>query len=507
MRICGWGVKDVEDGREISALVDGFRLWYRIPRELPIVESGDAFAAVALLPAMARGEDLEIDRALPVSPQLLGGLSQLQMIHYSWNPSLKIVQVRARTAPAAALHSGAMSFFSGGVDSTFTLLKRQAEVSHLVFIQGFDFYTHGGDPAAFSIADISNLAQLGRMLMEPRGGVAAFLRSALSERTMQALSSYTATGLGPETLEEALAGDLQRIIRGKSIYDAARFAGIELDPETREGLSNPQGDDGSARLNRRLLEAAFPLEIARRDSSAYRTAVARNTAFATSLGKTLVPVATNHYAFGYRYNLSRNLTQGSALAGVALLLGFARSFVPAAYSYSQLMPLGSHPLTDPLWSTEGVEIVHDGAEARRVDKVVRIAGDPGALSNLRVCFDDMNVNCGRCAKCLRTLVPLRLLGAPSVPFPAGPTASALRKMRITSEIEKVFFLENIELADRADKANLGKALRASLRRYERRKLIGDLDAALFGGLLKRGYRKRSGALPLMRRIDTTPPRD
>ncbi len=507
MRVSSWDVREVQDSREISAVVDGFRLWYRIPRDLPFIKSGDPFAAAALLPAMARGQGLDIDPDLPVSPKLIQGLSQLQMIHHSWNPALHIVPVRATTASPRSLHAGAMSFFSGGVDSTFTLLKRKEEIGHLVFIQGFDFYTHEEDPAAFSVADISNLAQLSRMLMGPQGAVADLVKSGLSARTVQALSSYVAAGLEPEKLEEALAGDLERIIRGTSLYDKDRFAGVNLRPETRECLAKPSGEESPSRLNRLLLEDAFPLEIARRDSSAYRAAAVRNAAFASSLGKILIPVATNHYPFGYRYNLSRNLTQGSALAGIALLLGFARAFIPAAYSYSQLMPLGSHPLTDPLWSTEGVDIVHEGAEARRVDKVIRIAGDPLALGNLRVCFDDMNANCGRCAKCIRTLIPLRLVDVASPPFPPGPTASAVRKMRITTEIEKVFLLENIELADRTDRRDLRGALHAVLRRYERRKLLGDLDKVFFGGRLKRGFRRRTGASPLMRRIDTTPPRD
>ena len=63
-----------------------------------------------------------------------------------------------------------------------------------------------------------------------------------------------------------------------------------------------------------------------------------------SFGKTLIPVSTNYFSFGYRYNLSRTLTQGKRLAGIALLLGFPRVYVPAAYSYSQLDPVGIAPV-------------------------------------------------------------------------------------------------------------------------------------------------------------------
>ena len=213
---------------------------------------------------------------------------------------------------------------------------------------------------------------------------------------------------------------------------------LKLRDRTRDALARIASRTISAELNHLLLEDTFPLAIAGRQSSSFQTAVERNTAFASKMGKTLVSVATNHYPFGYRYNLSRNLTQGSALASVALLLGFRRAFIPAAYSYSQLMPLGSHPLIDPLWSTEAVEIVHEGAEARRTEKILRIVDDAEALDNLRVCFDDMNTNCGRCAKCLRTMLPLRLLGVQSAPFPSGPTPSEVRGMTIASDIEAVF---------------------------------------------------------------------
>ena len=73
----------------------------------------------------------------------------------------------------------------------------------------------------------------------------------------------------------------------------------------------------------------------------------------------------------------------------------------------------SHPALDPLWSTEAVEVVHDGAETRRVDKVAALAASPLALRYLRVCWENRGgaYNCGRCGKCMRTMVDLDLAGA------------------------------------------------------------------------------------------------
>src|SRR5919199_1589318 len=64
-------------------------------------------------------------------------------------------------------------------------------------------------------------------------------------------------------LQRALIEELNRIVRGASIFDEDRFAGIQLSEETRALLdSEPRGDD-LLRLNIRLLEEAYPGEIVR----------------------------------------------------------------------------------------------------------------------------------------------------------------------------------------------------------------------------------------------------
>ena len=75
-----------------------------------------------------------------------------------------------------------MSFFSGGVDSTYTFLKRQNELTHLVFIQGFDFFAKTGRSEAFSAEDLSDLSQLSFKLMSAGDAVSAFLKDRLSRR-------------------------------------------------------------------------------------------------------------------------------------------------------------------------------------------------------------------------------------------------------------------------------------------------------------------------------------
>ena len=85
--------------------------------------------------------------------------------------------------------------------------------------------------------------------------------------------------------------------------------------------------------------------------------------------------------------------------------------IPSTYSYAVTMPWGTHPLVDPLWSTSRLSIVHEGAADNRVQKIQRIADSPLAQEHLRVCYKEFSdTNCGRCLKCVRTMIVLTLLG-------------------------------------------------------------------------------------------------
>jgi hypothetical protein len=68
-----------------------------------------------------------------------------------------------------------------------------------------------------------------------------------------------------------------------------------------------------------------------------------------------------------------------------------------------------------MYSTERLQVLHDGAETTRAKKVARILewDRDLVLKHLRVCIENRGGahNCGRCKKCVRTAVPLRLLGA------------------------------------------------------------------------------------------------
>lgn len=118
-----------------------------------------------------------------------------------------------------------------------------------------------------------------------------------------------------------------------------------------------------------------------------------------------------------------DFAHGALLAAIAHTLGRAgRVLVPGTLDERQTAPWGSHPVTDPWWGSEAIDLVPDGTDATRLDKIAAIAEHDVALRHLRVCYEnaggrwhtrppDGPFNCGRCGKCLKTILGLHLAGA------------------------------------------------------------------------------------------------
>ena len=106
---------------------------------------------------------------------------------------------------------------------------------------------------------------------------------------------------------------------------------------------------------------------------------------------------------------------GGCLAAVGLFLrrGFHQIYIPSTHSVAEQIPWGSNLALDGHWSTEGTTFIHDGTETTRIEKVIsQIAESPLALEHLRVCFanEPDSYNCGKCDKCLRTMINLYVAG-------------------------------------------------------------------------------------------------
>jgi hypothetical protein len=218
----------------------------------------------------------------------------------------------------------------------------------------------------------------------------------------------------------------------------------------------------------------------------------RNREFLQPRGVELLVVESNLRDLYDRLGVHVYLYHGSHLASVGLALGFEQVYVPSSFTWTGLLPWGSHPVTDPLWGNGATRFVQHGLDAGRVDKLRRIGREPDALALLRVCPGFTNYSCGACEKCLRTRVALRLLGMRSPNLEPLVSVWPVARLRIDSERSRVNWSENWLLArDRGDRA-LSRALGLSLSRYELERGIRRTDEMLLGGRLWRAARRLRG---------------
>jgi hypothetical protein len=197
--------------------------------------------------------------------------------------------------------------------------------------------------------------------------------------------------------------------------------------------------------------------------------------------KHLVVVGTNLRTFTDRL-VGWDIYHGAALASLGLTLGglLRRCLIPSTHAYAELVPWGSHPLLDPLWSTETVDFVHDGCEASRTDKIRRLASWALALRHLRVCWLDWtdDYNCGRCEKCIRTMIALHIAGAlgRAATFPLTLDTAHVRRMNLITGESSLRFLDDLlgALHDSAEDRRIAGALRHVIRRTRLRAQLGSL---------------------------------
>ena len=268
--------------------------WIEVPEKYTPSSSGNPWLAILLPLAATLGENLDIP--LQVDPELLRGAESVLRLWAYWRKEMHPIDIT--TGPLEArpcTDRSTASFFSAGVDSTFTVLRRP-DVKNWITVQGFDM---------------------------------------------------------PITKDEAFKHHCERL-SGIAEYYGANF----------------------------------------------------------------IPVRTNIRETRWKRAHWELLAFGPALAGVALMFEdcFHEVLLPASFDYSSLFPWGSHPLSDPLFSTVHTKIIHEGTAYSRTEKIEYLAGDKKALSELHVCFRGAdakgqdNKNCCLCEKCYRTMIALDLFG-------------------------------------------------------------------------------------------------
>lgn len=362
VRIAALTLAVVDQQQELSADVDGERVWFRFPLGIPVQARVEAFLPLALQEAMVRGVPVLIDPACTLSQRIATQLPRLQRILCSWNDEdFHPVVIDAREAPHQAGNDMVLSAYSGGIDSTYTYVRHRESISHLLLVQGFD---------------------------------------------------------------------------GES-------------------------DDDSWQQN-----------------------VAARRAFAEAEGKTLIPVASNVRRFIDQRRLSWGVCHGSLLGALGVTLAARTFYLPSSFTYNELFPWGSHPMLDPLWSSEWTTVEHHGLEASRTTKTAAIADQQTALDFLQVCWRGVAGNCGNCPKCVRTSLALHLLGKTSARLPAYRDASQLRWLKPGNHASMAFTEDLIQFSLRHGAGDIARTLRRYRQRFLLKYHASELVKLLFGNITR-----------------------
>lgn len=175
-----------------------------------------------------------------------------------------------------------------------------------------------------------------------------------------------------------------------------------------------------------------------------------------------------------------------------LMLGDDGRFTGFAY------PHGNNPVTNHFLSSAANEIVTDGAECDRFQKAEVVSGWQKALEKLRVCWqgEDLSKNCGKCAKCKRTIINFKAVGIESLPCMPDISDDELLDFQLTQvehkEILPVFkYLEKHPIHPTPSWVHkLREKLSAGIQKGKPRK------RSIFSKLFKK--RKRDAAVTIMR---------
>ncbi|QYJ16522.1 hypothetical protein Rxycam_02355 [Rubrobacter xylanophilus DSM 9941] len=208
------------------------------------------------------------------------------------------------------------------------------------------------------------------------------------------------------------------------------------------------------------------------DPRARERALRRVREVAKATGKALIEVDTNFRQLSREHRIPWKYAHGPWIASAALLFQHVVGKVFVAGSttsnYDNLRPQGTHPILDPLWSTERTSFYHDGCEVRRVRKAAEISGFAPAMKWLQVCDRTGGAgNCGGCEKCLRSMLNLQAAGAlkrcQTLPDEIDP--EAVRALDLTGYSESYFARENLRaLKGTPGNEELVRALQDALER-------------------------------------------
>lgn len=177
------------------------------------------------------------------------------------------------------------------------------------------------------------------------------------------------------------------------------------------------------------------------------------------------------------------LTHGPALGanGHLFFKQISHLIFSSSISYGDLIPWGSHPLTDPLLSSTTLQFDHYGAAYTRVEKVLRVAQSIEHVGYLDVCSQPPSkkaqefINCSRCQKCLRTMASIEISGidlsvAKSFDW-SDYKFDKLRNIRLYHPNEYIMFREILEGALLKGRSDIAEVVRLTMAKSGKYSLV------------------------------------
>jgi hypothetical protein len=119
-------------------------------------------------------------------------------------------------------------------------------------------------PTTFLAGDIKEPSSFARKLAAKADPVSIFINEKLSEVARESVARSQGSNAYSEELQTVLTQNLNAIIKGPLVDAEGRFATVPLRPETQLLLARKEDEEkGLGRLNRMLLEDAYPRELSR----------------------------------------------------------------------------------------------------------------------------------------------------------------------------------------------------------------------------------------------------
>lgn len=216
----------------------------------------------------------------------------------------------------------------------------------------------------------------------------------------------------------------------------------------------------------------------------------------------LIPVYTNVRYLDQDGTFWGQEFQGAVLCAVAH--AFSRRLttvtIPSSFDINHLCPYGSHPLLDPNYSSNDLQIHHDSVLLSRLAKTKIVADWDVALQNLRVCNKKELIkagalNCGQCEKCIRTMTGLLALGkldkTPTFPTDVSEDLLVANAYIKHPPYGEFYYRELIAPLAAKGRHDLVRGIERIIARYHREERLKQFDRQFLKGNLLKFYKKVS----------------